>query len=1182
MVRKPNILFSLLIVLLVSIQTHGQLQLNEMMPSNTLTKADQFDEYPDWLEIYNAGENTISLDSIYLSDDPDNLLKWNFPHMDLLAGDFLLAFASGKDIREGMIHWHTHINMGDEWNYHIPVAEIGKQWKTLTQNDTSWYTGKSGIGFGDNDDSTLIENCLTLYMQKEFSVKDTSAIKVLSLYMDYDDGFVAYLNGVECARSTTMGVPGSETSFDAPALSGHEANMYKAGSIENFTIDLDLLINGVNILAIEVHNVQATSSDMSAIPILMTGANAIMEGLKLGNQYITLADHYPHANFRIKANGEPVYLSNNRGEILDSLPIISVPNDYSFGLTRGMKDEYGFFAEPSPGYTNTSDYASSITLDSVIVLNDDSVYDSLQVIKFQTANSIDSVYYTLDGSEPGLDDLLYTDSIKIRETSVIRCRILKHGSLPGPISTRTIFTGRKHDLNIFSIAMEPNDLWDFETGIYVMGPNANPNVPYNGANFWQDWERPAHFEILNPEGDLLFEQSAGTKIFGGRSRTKPHKSQTFYARSRYGEGEFLYPLFSKKQHTSYEAFIIRNSGNDWGKAMLRDAITAHISEEMKLDHQAYEPVAQYINGEYWGLINMREKIHEHFISAQYHVDPDEVNLIQGNMNIQAGSLNRYNELLEYLRTKDLTDDSVFSELRSYIDLDYYKRYWALNVYINNKDWPSNNSKFWSTNTPGAQWRWIEYDTDFAYSPWGEKDYNINTLLFALSEGNLHTYANKPWATEVIRMLIQNEQYQKEICNTFADGLNYYFHPDRMLPVIDSFQNRIKSEAPYHFSRWELSLDDWYIQVDKIREYFQNRPFQMKKHLMERFNISGEHNVVVDLNDPEGGKVRINTITPGTYPFEGSYFHDISITMEAIPAPGYMFSYWEGDVVEDSTVISFDMLADGYFKAVFVQVTDEEPDMVINEINYCSSPERDTKDWIEIYNNSNTPVDLSGWYLEDGFSGKQFYFQSETTMQIGSYLVINHSRPDFKRYFPENGPIAGDMEIKLDSISDGIGIYTPEGVLHDYVIYESLRPWPEEANGTGATLELIHPDLDNSLPESWKSASNMKGTPGLKNSVYEEVKTDIESPVMTLPKLQVYPSPFTEKTYISFDLKREMPLSLSIHDISGRMVAQLQNGPLSEGRHILNWNPGADVSPGIYIVRIRSAQFNRSLRVVYMQ
>ncbi len=1178
---KASFIISLLFALL-PVYTFGQIQLNEMMPANTINFADQFNEYPDWIELYNNHEHAVPLDSFYLSDDPENLLKWNLPHMSLPAGGFLLVFASGRDIKDGVIYWHTLINMGDEWQYQIPIAEIGDEWKSFVQNDTSWHNGKSGIGFGDGDDSTIVQNCVSVYMQKDFFLNDTSAVKSLSLYMDYDDGFVAYLNGEEFARSTTMGNPGSQVAFNALATSGHEAGMYKSELIESFTIDQSLLENGSNVLAVEVHNVQVTSSDLTAIPILIAGANSIIDGLTSGNQYITFSDQYPHTNFRIKSNGEPIYLSNAKGEIIDSIPMVSLPFDYSYGRIYGAQDQFGFFSEPSPGSANTHEYASTIILDSVKILNNASFYDSLQIIRIQSPNASDSVFYTLDGSEPGWDDSLYTDSIEIRKTTVIRCRILRQGALPGPITTRSIFTGRIHDLNIFSIAMEPDDLWDYEEGIYVMGPNASTEVPYKGANFWQDWERPAHFEILNPDGNLLFEQSAGTKIFGGRSRIKPQKSQTYYARSRYGEGEFSYPLFSKKQLTSYEAFITRNSGNDWSTGMFRDALSAYIAAEMRLDHQAYEPVSQYINGEYWGLINMREKIHEHFAAVNHHVDPNEVNLIQGNMNIQAGTPLRYYELLEYLRVQDLSDDVVFDGLKQFMDVDYYKRYWALNVYINNKDWPANNVKFWSTNTQSAQWRWILYDTDFAYSIWGDADYKINTLLFALGEGDLHTWGNADWATEVMRMLMKNENYQKEICNTFADGMNYYFHPDRMLPVVDSFQQRVMLEAHYHLERWGVPYDNWTESVDRIREYFQKRPYYMNLHLMDRFGISDVHDVTVDINDIKGGKVLINTITPDNYPFEGIYFHDVSISLKAIPNPGYLFSHWTGDVVADSAAISYDMLEQGYFKAIFVQALDEEPHLVINEINYCSSPERDTRDWIEIFNNSKTPVDLSDWYLEDGFSGKQFYIPSGTIMQAGSFLVLNHSRADFKRYFPEAAPLTGDMEIKLDSVQDGIGIHTPNGELHDYVVYESVFPWPEGANGTGATLELIHPDLDNSLPESWKSASNMLGTPAMINSIYEEVITDKNPLKVILPDLQVYPSPFTELTYISFNLKHEMRLSVSVHDISGRMVAQLQNSTLREGQHKLNWVPRSDVSPGIYIIRIRSEQFSESLRVVYMR
>ncbi|GAH63980.1 unnamed protein product, partial [marine sediment metagenome] len=188
--------------------------INEVMALNTSTVQDMDGDYPDWIEIYNPGSSPVELDGYGLSDDPDDLFKWVFPKYSLKANEYLLVFASDKDISSIPGHWETVINMGDDLKYTTGSAAIDENWRSLEFDDSDWLSGPSGIGSMAADDSTVVKQSISLYIRKSFYVIDTANITHALLQIDYDDGFVAYINGNEIARSNMDGTPGTFPSAD--------------------------------------------------------------------------------------------------------------------------------------------------------------------------------------------------------------------------------------------------------------------------------------------------------------------------------------------------------------------------------------------------------------------------------------------------------------------------------------------------------------------------------------------------------------------------------------------------------------------------------------------------------------------------------------------------------------------------------------------------------------------------------------------------------------------------------------------------------------------------------------------------------------------------------------------------------------------------------------------------------
>lgn len=168
-------------------------------------------------------------------------------------------------------HWESVILPGDEWQYLLPEQQPSENWTHPDFLDTSWAAGFSGFGYGDEDDATLLpEGTIAVYLRKEFEITNPSEVEKLVLDMDFDDGFVAYLNGVEVARAFISGEP---PAFDQFSNGLHEALLHSGQVPDRYYLDHALLMEGNNLLAIEVHNDNINSSDLSAIPVLSVGVN---------------------------------------------------------------------------------------------------------------------------------------------------------------------------------------------------------------------------------------------------------------------------------------------------------------------------------------------------------------------------------------------------------------------------------------------------------------------------------------------------------------------------------------------------------------------------------------------------------------------------------------------------------------------------------------------------------------------------------------------------------------------------------------------------------------------------------------------------------------------------------------------------------------------------------------------
>jgi hypothetical protein len=338
-------------------------------------------------------------------------------------------------------------------------------------------------------------------------------------------------------------------------------------------------------------------------------------------------------------------------------------------------------------------------------------------------------------------------------------------------------------------------------------------------------------EFYETDG-LALSFDAGIKIAGNFSQAMPQKSFSIHLRNEYGSEEINYPLFDGNEVTSFRHFLLHTSGQDQNMTKTKDAfIHRAVSEVLDIDVMDSRPCVVYINGEYWGLYQIREKLNEDHFSSHHGVQPDRMDVIIWNGTVLAGSDEAYRALIDYVTTHDMQVQEHYEYVSSQIDIGNYMDWLIVESYFGNTD--MGNIEFWRDQN-GGKWRWALYDMDWALFK-GTYDWNNIEQIFnpqGMGSGN--------WIDTTLQVnLLRNDQFRDEFIRRYALYTNTFFNPKRLLPIYDAMIDEIRSEIPRNVARWPHDWGPWELHVGYVRQAIIDKPELEKKHLQDFFGLSDE-------------------------------------------------------------------------------------------------------------------------------------------------------------------------------------------------------------------------------------------------------------------------------------------------------------------------------------------------------
>ena len=574
------------------------------------------------------------------------------------------------------------------------------------------------------------------------------------------------------------------------------------------------------------------------------------------------------------------------------------------------------------------------------------------------------------------------------------------------------------------ITCDPDKLFGYENGILVTGKTrdewlaANPDekvIAISPANYnlrgWES-EREVNVEFFDTEGNQVINQSVGVRVSGAYTRARKLKSLKLFARKDYEEVNyrFDYPFYgdlytsdgSGRLRLDFKRVLLRSSGSDLGGAQIRDELNQVAAGMTGFPAtQAIRPCSVYLNGEYYGCMWMHDVICDDFFIENYGEYPGIMGVVSGpemkkpderyaidSIEEDQFMYDDYNAMYNKYKVADMTNDAVYEEFCRVVDVENYLFFYAINVYLNNGDWPYNNHKAYryyaaegEAYQPGTvfdgRWRFVVHDTDGTFGASGNL---LNSHLLSKSSAR---------RSELFQALMKRQECVDLFIEYLMEVMNGAFSPENYSRLITEMHEARKAEATLYnaTSRFatnsieniEAKLKDFYVFAEKRPEYL------WRLELRQAFKTSGK-TYTISITAPENayimtGNWKIDKAFTGTYIVE--YGEDFEI----FPAVGYEFSHWivNGEVIVEDTLLSLDFedAIDNKITVTPVVVRQTE-NLHLTVYEYSASG---SQDYLVLYNPHDVALTTKGYQLSDSASKPGKYTLPGKIVEPGEFVVV---------------------------------------------------------------------------------------------------------------------------------------------------------------------------------------------------
>ena len=758
------------------------IRINEVLPRNQYDIIDMDGDRSDWAELFNSGSSAVRLSGYYLSDDALNPSKWALPDVTLVPGEYLIVFLSGKDITEGELHTSFKLSSTDDGlfltNYN------GMRQDTITVPEEL----SPNVSIGRGPDGSL------LYFPRPTPGEANSSV-----------GFTEYM-GVGGFNPSSVYIS-EACSVTAPR--SHEMDWVELYNPSSSAVTLA----GWHL---SDSRSQLDKYELSAVTIPANGYAAVNCSASVLDQWASPAP------FNLSPAGETVYLTDADGSVVDVFETGALRNGVTSGRENGSTNgERVFFSRPTKGARNP-DTCLLATAAAPVFSVTELYHTSPFTVELTSRNEDAVIRYTLDGSKPDSESEVYTGPITVSSNTVLRAVTFVPGRVESSCSTATYLFETPHTIPVVTLAMDPADF----AAVYAV---SRPFVPVV--------ERECSLSFFETDGTPGIETPAGVRVSGASTRAYAQKSLGIYFRAGYGRSKVTYPFFGSDYITTFAGLVLRNAGQDWGGARIRDSFTSTAVLDMNIDASPATFVAVYVNGEYWGLYDLKENMNEDYLEAHFGIDPDTVNMIQRNNGELKGTNTDFLRVRAYcVQSGEVIPmtDSRYQQFRQWVDVESFADYLIGRQYFPDAD--MFNQKYWRTNDYSVRWRAIFYDSDFALT-----NATSDVLHCYFDVGGTPSANGSLTYFDIQCGLKSNDKWRHDFMVRFIYVTKYYLKTDRLLSILDGMSAAMEPEISRQVARWSHpeSLWKWKSEVANLRQMIIDRPGYLKANFLYVMKLSNE-------------------------------------------------------------------------------------------------------------------------------------------------------------------------------------------------------------------------------------------------------------------------------------------------------------------------------------------------------